>query len=389
HAAVSRPQCSQTTVHEHSPGSENEAKARRFRSESGCSVGGHTPVSSKHSVNSLHSLASDHVDHDSKRPERSESPADEAKGSSNAGGDEGVKPPKNLSLAEGLERVRAAKAAATEAKHSKKRMASRSPLREGKETDAYYTMFDSSDEEEEAGIVPSCPAKAWAGAYERALVQKEPLFADDVEAARCVLLAQHQILLKDFTACRKKPENRGCLYPVWGYPWVLPENCPSLSSCEDMFWAWVETLKYSPTELQELREDRLLSKILNQRDLRIRFVHLVSKRQLPRDIQKRAASSDHDERGYGVSSMSVPRSGKKPRTTYEAAAASVPRSRQSSGSQPEAVQSAFISSRSGHNPFTSQGAGTYRKAAAPGVPAPRGSGPLCSGRGGAEVPSYE
>ncbi|ETM98272.1 hypothetical protein PPTG_19702 [Phytophthora nicotianae INRA-310] len=87
--------------------------------------------------------------------------------------------------------------------------------------------------------------------------------------------------------------------------------------------------------------------------------------------------------------MSVPRSGKKSRTTYEAAAASVPRSRQSSGSQPEAVQSAFISSRSGHNPFTSQGAGTYRKAAAPGVPDPRGSGPLCSGRGGAEVPSYE
>ncbi|ETM98794.1 hypothetical protein PPTG_19231 [Phytophthora nicotianae INRA-310] len=84
-----------------------------------------------------------------------------------------------------------------------------------------------------------------------------------------------------------------------------------------MFWAWVETLKYSPTELQELREDRLLSKILDQRDLRIRFVHLVNKRQLPRDIQKRAASSAHDERGYGVSSTSVPRSVKKPRTTYE------------------------------------------------------------------------
>ncbi|ETP20248.1 hypothetical protein F441_06009, partial [Phytophthora nicotianae CJ01A1] len=39
-------------------------------------------------------------------------------------------------------------------------------------------------------------------AYERALVQKEPLFADNMEAARCVLLAQHQIPLKDFTTCR-------------------------------------------------------------------------------------------------------------------------------------------------------------------------------------------
>ncbi|ETN05467.1 hypothetical protein PPTG_14200 [Phytophthora nicotianae INRA-310] len=78
-----------------------------------------------------------------------------------------------------------------------------------------------------------------------------------------------------------------------------------------MFWTWVETLKYSPTELQELREGRLLSKILDQRDLRIRFVHLVSKRLLPRDIQKRAASSAHDVRGYAVSSTSVSRSGKK------------------------------------------------------------------------------
>ncbi|ETL82684.1 hypothetical protein L917_17197 [Phytophthora nicotianae] len=77
---------------------------------------------------------------------------------------------------------------------------------------------------------------------------------DNVEAARCVLLAQHQIPLKDFTTCRKKPENRGGLYPVWGYPWVLPENFPSWSSCEGIFWAWIETLKYSPTELQELRE---------------------------------------------------------------------------------------------------------------------------------------
>ncbi|ETN14985.1 hypothetical protein PPTG_22046 [Phytophthora nicotianae INRA-310] len=132
------------------PGSEDEAKAQCFRSVSGSSVEGHTPVPSEHSVDSLHSLASDLDDHDSKTPERSESPAD--KGSPNTGGDEGGKPPMNLLLAEGLERAQAAKAAATETQHSKKRMTSRSPLREEKETDPYYTMFDSSNEEEEGAI---------------------------------------------------------------------------------------------------------------------------------------------------------------------------------------------------------------------------------------------
>ncbi|POM79755.1 ATP-binding cassette (ABC) Superfamily [Phytophthora palmivora] len=57
------------------------------------------------------------------------------------------------------------------------------------------------------------------GAYERALVQDEPLFVNDIEAARCVLLAPHRIPLKEFTSLRKKPEDRGGLFPVWGYPW--------------------------------------------------------------------------------------------------------------------------------------------------------------------------
>ncbi|ETM45662.1 hypothetical protein L914_09337 [Phytophthora nicotianae] len=70
---------------EHSPGSEDGAKPRSFRSVSGSSVGGHTPVPNEHSVDSLHSLASDHVNHDSKTPERFESPAKSAKGSPNAG----------------------------------------------------------------------------------------------------------------------------------------------------------------------------------------------------------------------------------------------------------------------------------------------------------------
>ncbi|ETM01877.1 hypothetical protein L917_01574 [Phytophthora nicotianae] len=116
------------------PGSEDETMARSFHSVSGSSVGGHTPVPSERSVDSVHSLASDHVDHGSKTPERSESPADVAKGSPYAGGDERGKPPNNLSLAEGLERAQAAKVAAKEAKHSKKRMTSKSPFRDGKET---------------------------------------------------------------------------------------------------------------------------------------------------------------------------------------------------------------------------------------------------------------
>ncbi|ETM30711.1 hypothetical protein L914_21614, partial [Phytophthora nicotianae] len=64
-------------------------------------------------------------------------------------------------------------------------------------------------------------------------------------------------------------------------------------------------------------------------------------------------------------------------------------SQQPLGSLPGAVQSSPMSSRSGHNPSTSQGASAYNAAAAPGVRAPHGSGPLRSGQGGAEVPSYE
>ncbi|POM75456.1 Hypothetical protein PHPALM_7441 [Phytophthora palmivora] len=54
------------------------------------------------------------------------------------------------------------------------------------------------------------------GAYERALVQGEPPFVNDIEAARCVLLAPHRIPLKEFTSLRKKPEDRGGLFPIWG-----------------------------------------------------------------------------------------------------------------------------------------------------------------------------
>ncbi|KAG2924396.1 hypothetical protein PC114_g4522 [Phytophthora cactorum] len=125
------------------------------------------------------------------------------------------------------------------------------------------------------------------GAYERTLVQRNPLFTENIEAARCMLLAPHRIPLKEFTTRRKKPENRGGLRPVWGYPWVCPENCQSWGAADLLFWKWVASHSYSQEELRELQQDRLLSYILDQRDLRIEFVHLVSKRLLPKDFQER------------------------------------------------------------------------------------------------------
>ncbi|KAG3049915.1 hypothetical protein PI125_g26509 [Phytophthora idaei] len=146
------------------------------------------------------------------------------------------------------------------------------------------------------------------------------------------------------------------LHPVWGYP----ENCQSWGAADLLFWKWVASHRYSQEELRELQQDRLLSYILDQRDLRIEFVHLVSKRLLPKDFQKRAASSAQGECGYELyASVPIPRSGKKARTTHEAAAASVPRSRQPSGSQPGAAQSAPTSSVSRGIPATSPGAGAF------------------------------
>ncbi|KAK1939209.1 hypothetical protein P3T76_008593 [Phytophthora citrophthora] len=74
------------------------------------------------------------------------------------------------------------------------------------------------------------------GAYERAIVEKEPLFRCNLSVARCVLFAQHQIPLKEVTSFRKKPETKGGLKPAWGYPWVLPENTASWNDAEDLFW---------------------------------------------------------------------------------------------------------------------------------------------------------
>ncbi|POM62498.1 LOW QUALITY PROTEIN: ATP-binding cassette (ABC) Superfamily [Phytophthora palmivora] len=195
----------------------------------------------------------------------------------------------------------------------------------------------------------------------------EPLFVNDIEAARCVLLAPHRIPLKEFTSLRKKPEDRVGLFPVWGYPW-----------------------NFTVQELKELREARLLSYVLDQQDLRIEFAHLIAKRQLHsvmEGLRQQSKSSAQDDRGYGsVNPGTVHRkAAKKPRTTYRPGC--YPRSQQPSGSQPGACLPAPMCSVTRGNPATSQAAGASQSAAALGRPAPHGSGARRSDQGGQEEPS--
>ncbi|POM76560.1 Hypothetical protein PHPALM_6187 [Phytophthora palmivora] len=161
--------------------------------------------------------------------------------------------------------------------------------------------------------------------------KSEPLFVNAIEVAWCVLFAPHRIPLKEFTSLRKKPEDRGKLFPVWGYPWVQPENTTTQSQTEYLFWRWVSLKNFTVQELKELREDRLLSYVLHQRDLRIEFVHLIAKRQL-----HSSKSGAQDERRYGsVNPGTIHRkAAKKPRTTC--APAVDPKSQQPLGSQPGA-----------------------------------------------------
>ncbi|KAG2992057.1 hypothetical protein PC120_g22567 [Phytophthora cactorum] len=427
-------------VREHSPGTVAEVRAKHDGCHSEEAVGERAPLTSESGRESVYSLGSDHGGHSPMIP------ADEAMDSSNTRSDEDDKPRRvlrNLSFSEGRERAQAAKAAAEQIKHINKRIASMSPRREALETgvDPYKDLFASDiDEEEEKGAVnepqeisndldrqqedfqaaqrvrgrpttgshspghDGSPAREGGAPHPRGYWPPEPssaaelyleqlrnpLFTENIEAARCVILAPHRIPLKEFTTRRKKPENRGGFHPVWGYPWVCPENCKSWGAADLLFWRCVASHSNSQEKLRELQQDLLLSYILDQRDLRIEFVHLVSKRLLPKDFQKRAASSAQGERGYELyASAPIPRSGKKARTTHEAAAASVPRSRQPLGSQPGAVQSAPTSSVSRGIPSTSPGAGAFHQGAAHGRPAPCGSGSLHYGRGEVEEPSFD
>ncbi|GMF38566.1 unnamed protein product [Phytophthora fragariaefolia] len=197
------------------------------------------------------------------------------------------------------------------------------------------------------------------GAFDRELVMNEPLFQENIETARCGLLAPHRIHLKELTSLRKKPETKGGLFP----------------QAETVFWAWVLEQGYHRQELDQLIAELVLSSVLDQRELRIEFAHLIAKRQLS------VGGSARDERGYGAyATVTIPRRvAKKPRTTYEAAVASGPRSRQSSGSQPGAGPPAPTRSVTRGIRTTSQGAGASHERAAPGEHTPHGSGGLHSG----------
>ncbi|POM59818.1 hypothetical protein PHPALM_31396 [Phytophthora palmivora] len=93
--------------------------------------------------------------------------------------------------------------------------------------------------------------------------------------------------LGEFSSLRKKPEDRGGLFPVWGYPWVQPENTMTQSQAENRFWRWVSLKNLTVQVLKERRDDRLLSYVLNQRDLRIGFNPLIDKRQLHAVMEER------------------------------------------------------------------------------------------------------
>ncbi|GMF45527.1 unnamed protein product [Phytophthora fragariaefolia] len=96
-------------------------------------------------------------------------------------------------------------------------------------------------------------------------------------------------------------------------------------------------------------------------------------------------------RGYGAyAKVTIPRrEAKTPRTTYVAAVASGPRSKQPSGCLPGAGPPAPTSSVTPGIRATSQGAGASHERAAPGELAPHGSGGLRSGLEEPEEASYD
>ncbi|POM63546.1 ATP-binding cassette (ABC) Superfamily [Phytophthora palmivora] len=73
----------------------------------------------------------------------------------------------------------------------------------------------------------------------------------------------HRIPLKERTSIQKKSDTE--------YPPIHPENSSTQAQAEDLFWRWVSRKNFTVQELKELREDRLLSYVLDLRDLRIEF----------------------------------------------------------------------------------------------------------------------
>ncbi|POM66251.1 Hypothetical protein PHPALM_17921 [Phytophthora palmivora] len=255
-------------------------------------------------------------------------------------------PAKNLTLDEGKARAQAAKAASSKradegAAAAKKRVASDSPTSEPSIANGSRSLFDSSDEKEEERAV-SEPQEISDNLDE----QQERYQADQLQDARAPptpvyprgyyppdagsgspMFLEHLKALVVLTmgALHVAPisSSEETVFPVWGYPWVQPENTTTQTQAEN--------LNFTVQELKELREDRLLSYVLDQRDLRIKFAHLIANRQfhsVMEGLRQQSKSSAQGERGYGsVNPGTVHRkAAKKPRTTYAPAISTQSRS---------------------------------------------------------------
>ncbi|POM81149.1 Hypothetical protein PHPALM_922 [Phytophthora palmivora] len=263
-------------------------------------------------------------------------------------------PAKNLTLDEGKTRAQAGRAASQKRADegdaaTKKRAVPGSPTLEPSITIGYRSLFDSESEEAEEEEAIAEPHEISNGFDE----QQECYQAAHLQGATEVSTPAPPT--PKFTSLKKKSEDRGRLFPVWGTLGYNPRTRrPRLNQ---------KTCSGDVQELKELREDRLLSYVLDQRDLRIEFAHLVAKQQLHsvmEGLRQQSKASAHDERG----------------------------SQQPSGSQPGAGLPAPTSSVTRGNLATSQAAGTSQSADALGRPAPHGSGTLRSDQGGQERPSH-
>ncbi|POM63666.1 ATP-binding cassette (ABC) Superfamily [Phytophthora palmivora] len=199
-------------------------------------------------------------------------------------------PAKNLTLDEGKARAQAAIAAsekrASEGVAAAKEHASPgSPIPEPSIAKGFRSLFDSSDEEEEEGAVSepqeiSNDLDERQECYQAAQLQGAPApptpvyprgyYPPDAGSGSPMFL-EH---LKPPRGLNHGRTSRGA------YERALPENTATQTQAEDLFWRWVSLKNFTVHEWKELREDRLLCYVLDQRDLRIEFAHLIAKRQL-------------------------------------------------------------------------------------------------------------
>ncbi|POM59703.1 ATP-binding cassette (ABC) Superfamily [Phytophthora palmivora] len=73
---------------------------------------------------------------------------------------------------------------------------------------------------------------------------------------------------------KDKSETKGGHHPVWGFPWVQPENTSSVAQVEALFWSWVP---HKGCLVKELQAEAQLEIMLIRRDRQVQFAHLVAK----------------------------------------------------------------------------------------------------------------